>query len=307
MSVEIRDERFREVVGDDALFEQLGTGFDFTEGAIWNHEGGFLIFSDMPGNVMRKWTPEGGPTGRIEVFRQPSNMANGNYYDPQGRLITCEHATSRLVRAEPDGSITVLASHYEGKELNSPNDVVVRSDGTIYFTDPIFGRVEFYGIPREQELSHQGVYRVNPDGSDLTLLVSDFEQPNGLTFSLDESRLFVNDTPKSHIRVFDVEPNGNLSNSRVWAEVTGEGDGVPDGLKIDSAGNVYTTGPGGIHVFAPDATCLGVMHVPEVLANFNWGGDDFRTLFATASTSLYRTRVKVAGNRAFQTDKKDRY
>ncbi len=299
MSVEIRDERFREVVGDDVHFEQLGAGFEFTEGAIWNHEDGFLIFSDMPGNVMRKWTPEGGPNGNIEVFRQPSNMANGNYYDSRGRLITCEHATSRLVRAEPDGSITVLASHYKGKELNSPNDVIVKSDGAIYFTDPIFGRVEYYGVPREQELSHQGVYRVNPDGSDLTLLASDFEQPNGLTFSLDESRLFVNDTPKGHIRVFDVKPDGDLTNSRVWAEVTGDGDGVTDGLKKDSAGNVYTTGPGGIHVFAPDATCLGVMHVPEVLANFTWGGDDFRSLFATASTSLYRTRVNVPGNRVF--------
>ena len=295
MSVDIRDERFREVIGDDVDFGQLGTGYEFTEGALWNHDGGYLIFSDMPGNVMRKWTPDGG----VKVFRQPSNMANGNSYDSQARLITCEHATSRLVRAEPDGSTTVLVSHYEGKELNSPNDVVVRSDGTIYFTDPIFGRVEYYGVPRDQELSHQGVYRVNPDGTDLTLLVSDFSQPNGLTFSLDESRLFVNDTPNGHIREFDVDGNGDLSNSRVWAEVTGDGDGVPDGLKKDSAGNVYTTGPGGIHVFAPDATCPGVLHVPEGLANFTWGGDDLRTLFATASTSLYRTRVNAPGNKAY--------
>ena len=243
----------------------------------------------------RPWTADAG----VEVFRQPSNMANGNAYDSQRRLITCEHATSRLVRAEPDGAMTVLASHFEGKELNSPNDVVVKSDGTIYFTDPIFGRVEYYGVPREQELGHQGVYRVNPDGSDLTLLVSDFSQPNGLTFSLDESQLFVNDTPNGHIRVFEVEANGNISNSRVWAEVTGEGEGVPDGLKKDSGGNVYTTGPGGIHVFAPDGASLGVMHVPEGLANFNWGGDDFRTLFATASTSLYRTRVITPGLPAF--------
>lgn len=295
MSVEIRDERFRDVVGDDAPLEQLGTGFTFTEGPVWSPAGGYLIFSDMPGNIMRKWSPSGG----IETFRQPSNMANGNFYDPQGRLVTCEHATSRVTRTEPDGDITVLASHFQGKELNSPNDVVAKSDGAVYFTDPSFGRNEFFGVPREQGLSVQGLYRIEPGTERLRLLVSDFVQPNGLSFSVDESQLFVNDTMRGHIRVFDVREDGGLANSGIWAEVTGEGDGVPDGLKVDSAGNVYCTGPGGIHVFAPDATPLGVIHVPDVTSNFTWGGDDLRSLFATASTSLYRTRVKVPGRRVF--------
>lgn len=291
MSVEIRDERFRDVVGDDAELERLGTGYEFTEGAVWDYRGKFLIFSDMPGNIMRKWSDEGG----IETFRQPSNMANGNFFDREGRLITCEHATSRVVRMEHDGSMTTLASHYGDKELNSPNDVVVRSDGTIFFTDPIFGRVEYYGLPREQQLDVQGVYRIDPNGRGLHLLVSDFSQPNGLSLSVDESKMYINDTPNGHIREFDVAPDGSLSGGDVWAEVTGDGDGVTDGLTVDSGGNLFTSGPGGIHVFGPDATRLGVIHVPEVAANFTWGHDDLRTLFITGSTSLYRTRVMVPG------------
>ncbi len=291
MNVEIRDDRFREVVGDDAQVEQVATGFDFTEAPVWNHVEKHLIFSDMPGNIMRKWTAEGG----IETFRRPSNMANGNCYDCQGRLITCEHATSRVTRAEPDGAITVLATHYDGKELNSPNDVIVRSDGSVYFTDPSFGRMEYYGVLRDQELPFQGVYRLDPDSGDLTLLADDFDQPNGLCFSVDESQLFVDDTMKSHIRVFDVNADGAVSNSSIWAEVKGDREGVCDGLKVDSQGNLYTTGPGGIHVFAPDATSLGVIYTPEATSSFCWGEDDMRTLFITASTSLYRVRVKVPG------------
>ena len=295
MNVEIRNERFRDVVGEDAHVEQLGTGFDFTEGPMWNHAENHLIFSDMPGNIMRKWTPDGG----IQTFRQPSNMANGNFYDREGRLVTCEHATSRVTRTELDGSITVLASHYAGKELNSPNDVIVKSDGSVYFSDPSFGRVEYYGVPRNQELPFQGVYRLDTDSGDLTLLADDFDQPNGLCFSADESRLFVNDTMKGHIRLFDVAADGTVSNSRVWAEVTGDREGVCDGMKLDSRGHLYTTGPGGIHVFAPDASSLGIIYMPESAANFCWGEDDLRSLFITASTSLYRVRVMVPGTTVF--------
>ena len=295
MNVEIRDERFRQVVGDDAPVEELANGFDFTEGAVWNHVDGYLIFSDMPGNVMRKWTAADG----IQVFRQPSNMANGNTYDPQGRLITCEHATSRVTRTEHDGSITVLASHYDGKELNSPNDVIVKSDGSIYFSDPSFGRMEYYGVARAAELDVRGVYRLDRESGDLTLLVDDFDQPNGLTFSLDEQHLFINDTMRAHIRVFDVAADGGLSNGRVWAELTGERDGLADGMKIDSKGNLYTAGPGGVQVFAPDATCLGVIYVPQGVANFTWGDADLRSLFINAGTSLYRTRVNVPGRELF--------
>ena len=295
MNVETRDERFRQVVGEDAPVEELATGFDFTEGAVWNHVDGYLIFSDMPGNVMRKWTA----ADEIQVFRQPSNMANGNTYDLQGRLVTCEHATSRVTRTEQDGSITVLASHYDGKELNSPNDVIVKSDGSIYFSDPSFGRMEYYGVARAAELDVRGVYRLDPDSGDLTLLVDDFDQPNGLTFSLDERHLFINDTMRAHIRVFDVAADGGLSNGRVWAELTGERDGLADGMKIDSEGNLYTAGPGGVQVFAPDATCLGVIYVPQGVANFTWGDADLRSLFINAGTSLYRTRVNVAGRKLF--------
>jgi gluconolactonase len=295
MNVEFRDEKFRAVVGDDVEIEEVGGGFDFTEGPIWNHVERHLIFSDIPGNVMRKWTPD----GQIEVWRQPSNKANGNAYDRAGRVVTCEHATSRVTRTEADGAVTVLASHFGDKELNSPNDVVVGSDGSIYFTDPGFGRMERYGVPRAQELAFQGVYRLDPDSGELTLLVDDFDQPNGLCLSLDESELFVNDTMRAHVRVFDLEKSGKLGSGRVWAELTGERAGAPDGMKIDSAGNLYVTGPGGIHVFSADATCLGVIYIAQGCANFCWGGDDMRSLFVTASSSLYRLRVRVAGNLAF--------
>jgi gluconolactonase len=295
MPVEIRDERFKSVVGSDVSLKKLATGFEFTEGPIWNAVTHELIFSDMPGDIMRRWTPGSGVT----TFRKPSNKANGNYYDREGRLVTCEHASSSVTRIEHDGSITVLASHYDGKELNSPNDLVVKSDGAIYFSDPDFGRREYYGVKREKELSFNGVYRLDPGSGDLTLLAADFGQPNGLCFSRDESLLFINDSDRGHIRVFEVNPDGTLSNGRVWADVTGDGDGVPDGMKLDSGSNIYCAGPGGIHVFAPDAACLGVIRFPEVVANFCFGGDDLRTLFVTASTSIYGVRIQVPGNRVY--------
>jgi len=295
MNVEIRDEKFRAVVGGNVEIEEVGSGFEFTEGPIWNHVEKHLIFSDIPGKIMRRWRPD----GSIEIWRQPSNMANGNTYDGEGRVVTCEHATSRVTRTESDGSVTVLATHYGDKELNSPNDIVVKSGGSIYFTDPSFGRMDYYGRPREQQLSFQGVYRLNPDSRELTLLVDDFDQPNGLCFSLDESQLFINDTMRAHIRVFDVNGEGTLENGRVWAEVTGGSDGAPDGMKVDSQGNLYVTGPGGIHVFDPAAACLGVINMPQGCANFCWGDDDLKSLFVTASTSLYRVRVQVAGRRTF--------
>lgn len=295
MNVEIRDERFRQVVGYDAPVEEVAGGFDFTEGAVWNHVEDCLIFSDMPGNLMRKWTATDG----VQVFRQPSNMANGNTYDLQGRLITCEHATSRVTRTEHDGSVTVLATHYDGKELNSPNDVIVRSDGSIYFSDPSFGRMEYYGVLREPELNVRGVYRLDPESGALRLLVDDFDQPNGLTLSLDERQLFINDTMRGHIRVFDVDADGGLSDGRVWAELTGDRDGLADGMKIDTEGNLYTAGPGGVQVFAPNATSLGVIYVPQGVANFTWGDADLRSLFINAGTALYRTRVNVPGRTLF--------
>jgi gluconolactonase len=289
--VEIRDPKFAAVVGPSVTFEQIGTGYLFTEGPLWNAAEQSLLFSDMPGNQIRRWTAAGG----VAVFRKPSNMSNGLAWDREGRLLACEHATSRVTRTETDGSITVIASHLEGEELNSPNDIVVKADGGIYFTDPIFGRVEFYGLKRDPVLDFRGVYRAEPDGKKLTLLADDFGQPNGLCFSADEKRLFVNDTERQHIRVFDVRPDGTLSGGAVWAETVGHGPGAPDGMKIDSGDNLYSCGPGGIHVFDAQASCLGVIQVPEPTANFNWGDADLKSLFITASTSVYRIRVKVAG------------
>jgi gluconolactonase len=289
--VEIRDKRFESVVGPSVEFEKLATGFIFTEGPLWHRRDEYLLFSDMPGDHLRRWSVRDG----ITTFRQPCNKSNGLAWDRQGRLIACEHASSSLTRTEADGSITVLASRYEGNELNSPNDVIVKSDGAIYFSDPTYGRMKHFGVPREPQLSFRGVYRVAPDGKSLTLLADDFGQPNGLCFSLDEKTLFVNDTEKKHIRSFDVRVDGAIAGSRVWAQTVGEGAGAPDGMKVDSAGNVYCCGPGGIHVFAPDGVCLGVIRVPEYTANFCWGDDDLRSLFIAASTSIYRIRVTVPG------------
>jgi gluconolactonase len=245
----------------------------------------------MPGDHLRKWSARDGVT----TFRKPCGQSNGLAWDRQGRLLVCEHATSTVTRTETDGSSTVIASHHGDKELNSPNDIVAKSDGGIYFTDPTYGRNEYYGKPRPLQLDFRGVYRAEPDGKKLTLLADDFGQPNGLCFSLDERQLFVNDTERQHIRVFDVKGDGTLSGSRVWAQTTGTGEGAPDGMKIDSAGNLYCCGPGGIHVFDRQATCLGVIKVPEYTANFCFGDDDRRSLYVTASSSVYRLRVKVSG------------
>jgi gluconolactonase len=293
MTVEIRNEQFRSVVGDAVEVERIATGFLFTEGPLWHSRDEYLLFSDMPGDHLRKWSRQSGVT----TFRKPCAQSNGLAWDRQGRLIVCEHATSALTRTKLDGTSTILASHYDSKELNSPNDVVVKSDGGIYFTDPTYGRAEYYGNPRPTQLSFRGVYRVEPDGHRLTLLADDFGQPNGLCLSLDEKRLFVNDTERQHIRAFDVKSDGTLANGRVWAETTGEGAGAPDGMKMDSEGNIYCCGPGGIHVFDAQANCLGVIGMPEYTANFCFGERDLRTLFVTASTSIYSLRVKVPGTR----------
>lgn len=289
--VEICDSRFASVVGTSVAVEKIASGFLFTEGPLWHAADRYLLFSDIPGDHLRRWSARDG----ISTFRKPCGQSNGLTWDREGRLIACEHATSRLTRTEANGNITALASTYAGKELNSPNDVVVKSDGAIYFSDPTYGRDEGYGNPRPLQLDLRGVYRVAPGDHSLSLLVDNFSQPNGLCFSLDEKQLYVNDTIRRHIRLFDVLADGTLSTGRIWAETTGEGAGAPDGMKIDCAGNIYCCGPGGIHIFAPDATCLGVMRMPEYTANFCFGDDDLCSLYVTASTSIYRLRVKTPG------------
>ena len=292
MNIEIRDQRFLDVVPEDLALETLAGDFQFTEGPIWHPQEKHLTFSDIPANRMFRWSEAGG----LAVFREPSNMTNGNTYDHQGRILSCEHATSRVTRTEADGSITVLASHYEGKELNSPNDIVVRNDGTVWFTDPTYGRAERTGVSRPPQLDFRGVYRLHPASGDLVLLAKDFDMPNGLAFTPDHRNLYVADTPRLHIRRFAIDADGSLSGGEVFAESKGDGPGAPDGLKTDSAGHVFCAGPGGVHVYHPaDGACLGVIQTPAFCANFTWGGDDFRTFFLTSSTGLYRTRLKVPG------------
>ena len=296
--VAVIDERVRELVDENAELVQVATGFTFTEGPIWMADGS-LHFSDMPGDKRRRWHPSDGVT----VLLDPSRKCNGMTRDNDGNLLVCEHVTSSLVRERPDGVRETLAFHWQGKYLNSPNDVIVASDGSIIFTDPTYGRMPGFGIERSQELDFQGVYRIPPGRGqdDLQLLVDDFAQPNGLCFSPDESLLYVNDTTNAHIRVFDVGAGHQLSNGRVFAENIGDGDlakgGLVDGMKLDERGNVYVTGPAGVWIFAPDGSHLGVIEVPESVGNVNWGGDDWRTLFIPASTSVYSVRLNVGGNR----------
>ena len=204
------------------------------------------------------------------------------------------HATSRLTRTEANGGARA-GKPPRRQGAQQPQDVVVRSDGAIYFSDPTYGRNKYYGKPRPLQLDFRGVYRVAPDSKTLTLMADDFGQPNGLCFSPDERWLYVNDTDRQHIRRFEVRPDGTLAGGMVWAETKGDGAGAPDGMKVDSAGNVYCCGPGGIHVFTPDAVCLGVIRVPEYTANFCFGDDDLRSLYVTASTSLYRFRTNTPG------------
>lgn len=268
--------------------ERIGTGFQFTEGPVW-HPDGYLLFSDIPANRIVKWTSD----GNVETFRAPSGNSNGLTYDRQGRLIACEHGVRRVSRAEPDGTITVLAERYQGKRLNSPNDVVVKSDGSIYFTDPP------YGVAAEQrELDFQGVYRIAPDGT-LTLLVDDFDRPNGLAFSPDEKTLYIDDSARRHVRAFDVQADGTLANGRVLVDMAIDADGVPDGMKVDVAGVLYVTGAGGTWVVSPKGEHLGTIVTPELPANCAFGDSDHKTLYITARTAVYRVRLKTEGVKVF--------
>lgn len=268
-----------------AEVEKVAGGFEFTEGPVWHPEG-FLLFSDIPANIIYKWQPE----QEIEVFRQPSGNANGNTLDLSGRLVTAEHGNRRLSLTEQDGQLVTLVSHYQGKRLNSPNDLVVKSDGSIYFTDPP------YGIKSEQEeLGFYGVYRLAPDGK-LTLLVDDFVRPNGIIFSPDETKLYVNDSEQGHIRVFEVKSDGILENGQLFAKLKPPSqEGAADGMKVDIQGNIYSTGPGGVWIFSANGELLGIIETPEAPANIAWGDRDYKTLYITARTSLYRIRLQIPG------------
>ncbi len=273
---------------------RLLTGFAFTEGPVW--VGGELVFSDIPGDTTYRWSEADG----LRPLRRPSNKSNGNTLDSSGRLVSCEHATSQVVRTEPDGSMTSLATHYQGHRLNSPNDVVVSRDGSVWFTDPPFGRtLSDMGVVRPPELAFSGVYRLDLAAGRLDLLLDDLREPNGLCFDRDESHLFVNDTASGLVHRFrvtrDDEGRAALVEGDVFCRIPGDDEGSVDGMKVDAEGNLYCTGPGGVHVLDAGGVPLTVITCPEKVGNFAWGGPDLRTLYLCASSSLYEVRTVVPG------------
>ncbi|MGB6300255.1 MAG: SMP-30/gluconolactonase/LRE family protein [Rivularia sp. (in: cyanobacteria)] len=280
------------IVDDNTKVEKLFSGLKFTEGSVW-HPDGFLLFSDIPADTLYKWTTN----DKLTIFRRPAGNPNGNTLDRENRLITAQH-NRKLTRTEKDGKITVLAERYKDKLLNSPNDVVVKSDGSIYFTDPP------YGIKKEEEeLGFYGIYRWEENGN-LTLLNKEMIRPNGIAFSPDETKLYVSDSEKLHIQVFDVKADGTLSKGRVFAELPGPTDkGVPDGMKVDSKGNIYCTGSGGVWIFSPTGELLDKINVPEKATNLAWGNQEYKTLYITAGNSVYRIPLNVAGIQPGSSDK----
>jgi len=273
LQIEEFDSKIREIIPEKAMLEPLATGFGFTEGPIWC--GDHLLFSDIPDNrILRLQMHNYGP--EITTFRFPSGNSNGLTLDRSGRLIACERSTHRVTCTEVDGSIRVLADSYQG--VNRPNDVVVRSDGSIFCTD----------------VEPSRIYRISP-GGELMLLADDFIMSNGLAFSPDETILYVNDTRQRHIRAFDVSPDGRISKGRVFIEMKLPEAGAPDGMKVDIQGNVYCTGPGGIWIIEPGGKSLGRILMPELAANFAWGDWDWKTLYITARTSIYRLKLAMQG------------
>jgi gluconolactonase len=272
-----------------APVERLADGCRWAEGPVYLDGG--VMWSDVPNDRMLRWDEA---TGAVTVFRAPSAFANGNTLDPEGRLVTCEHGNRRVTRTEPDGTITVLADRFDGKRLNSPNDVVVRSDGAIYFTDPAYGIDNDYeGHKGHSEIGACHVFRIDAESGELSLAADDFDRPNGLAFSLDETRLYVSDTgaPK-HMRVLDVADDGSLSGGEVFAECT---VGAFDGFRLDDAGRIWTSAGDGVHCYDPDGTLLGKVLVPEGVANVAWGWPKRNRLYICATTSLYAVLLAVNG------------
>lgn len=293
---EIHDEAFRQLIVASAALEELYSDCRWAEGPVWFADLNCLIWSDIPNQRMMRWAPEGG----VSVFRSPSNFVNGNTRDRQGRLVSCEHGGRRVTRTEIDGSITILADRYQGKRLNSPNDVVVRSDGSVWFTDPTYGiKSDYEGYKAEPEQDTRNVYRLDPESGDLEAVVTDFGQPNGLAFSPDETKLYVADSASSHdikaprhIRVFDVVDGKRLANDRIFCSLD---NGLPDGFRVDVKGDVWTSAGDGVHCFSPDGVLLGKILVPQTVANLTFGGPRRNRLFITASKSLYSVFVATNG------------
>jgi gluconolactonase len=281
------------IISTSEPIKELASGFGGNlgpcEGPVWWKEGGYLLFSDIHNNRRMKYVPGQG----VSVFLEPTNRANGLTRDTSGRLVACEHETRRVTRLELDGSLTVIANSFQGRRLNRPNDVVVKSDGCYYFTDP-----GSFLVPEQWDLTFSGVFRVTPDLGTMSLLVDDFITPNGLAFSPDEKILYINDSRRGHIRAFDMLPNGMLARQtdRVFADLRGSESGVPDGMKVDTAGNVYCGGAGGIYVLDPQGKKLGrIVHGQPATTNIAFGGDDWKTLYFTSRTTLNAVNVKIAG------------
>lgn len=299
MSLDVRNAGLHELIAPDAAIERVAGGFAFTEGPVWR--GNALLFSDIPNNRIARWRrlPEGPELTTFTIGR-----SNGLTLDRQGRLIAAEHGGRSVSRIADDGTRTSLADRFEGKRLNSPNDIVVKSDGAIYFTDPPYavvigtpGMVRPAGwwkdpIPGKEQPCN-GVYRLATDGA-LQLVANDFALPNGLAFSPDESILYIDDSAHKHIRALDVRPDGSLARSRILLDMASDEPGVPDGLKVDLKGNVFCTGPGGVWVCRADGTFLGRIILPELPANLAWG-EDGSVLYFTARTSVYRLQTRTRG------------
>jgi gluconolactonase len=283
------DDRFADVAGDRGL-EILFSAGRWLEGPVYVPAGRYVLFSDIPNDRVLRWDET---TGAVGVFRHPAQYPNGRTLDRAGRVITCEQGTRRLVRTEHDGSDTVIASHHEGRRLNSPNDVVERADGSIWFSDPAYGiDTDYEGHRATSEIGACHLYRVDPSTGDVSIAADDFERPNGLAFSLDERQLYVGDSRRRHIRRFDVADDGTLSGGATFAECNA---GSFDGLRLDDQGRVWAAAHDGVHCIHPDGTLLGKLLVPEVVANLCFGGSQRNHLFMTATTSVYAIRLKLNG------------
>jgi gluconolactonase len=297
----VLDERFRRLVNANARLETLAGGCRWAEGPAYFPAGRYLVFSDIPNDRMLRYDET---SNAVSVFRQPAGYSNGNTVDRQGRLVTCEHGNRRVTRTEHDGSITVIADSYRGRRLNSPNDVVVRSDGTIFFTDPTYGiDSDYEGHRAESEIGGCHVYRVDPRSGTVEIAADDFVRPNGLAFSLDERILYVSDTGASHvpdgprhIRTLTVDEAGHLSGGEVFATCT---NGKFDGFRLDVDGRIWTSAGDGVHCYDPDGTLIGRVAVPETVANVVFGGLKRNRLYICGTTSLYAIMVQTNGARTF--------
>jgi gluconolactonase len=293
MEIEALAPGFSRIIAEGTRLERIATGFRFTEGPLWDARRGCLLFSDIIANRIYCWRPG----GEAEVYVEPSNKSNGLTWSLDGELLSCEHLGRRVSRHRSDGTVVPVADSYGGKRLNSPNDLVLRSDGTLYFSDPPYGiQSAEMGALAEQEQPLNGLYMLPPGAAEPVLQAEDFDRPNGMAFTPDESRLYVADTPRYQVRVFQVRPDGTLHGGEVFAQFQQEqGEGRPDGMKVDTEGNLYTTGPGGVWILNPGGEILGRILMPEKQANCAWGDADRRTLYICATTSVYRIRTLIPG------------